>query len=303
MADWLHPVLSDSYSSVLTTHLTGRDLDSITLCNTDPTNIPEHAIKYNRASNKFQERIGGVWIDLVLALVGGGTGANSASSARFNLGLGTLAIQNASAVAITGGTITGVSIPASDIGSGAVALNRGGTGSSLALGAAGTFLRSNGVSVEFSNDGSSFTSVGVPVGTMIMWPGGTFPTGWFQCDGTAVSRVTYANLFAVIGTTYGVGNGTTTFNLPDLKDRFPVGNGINSLFNALNKKGGSTANHVHNYSGITSFAFGTDIHFQTGTSLAPTRTSSHDHTFGGQTGDNIGTTLPPFIVLNFLIKW
>jgi microcystin-dependent protein len=49
------------------------------------------------------------------------------------------------------------------------------------------------------------------------------PTGWLMCDGTAVSRTTYADLFTAIGTTYGIGNGSTTFNLPDLRGRAPIG--------------------------------------------------------------------------------
>lgn len=49
------------------------------------------------------------------------------------------------------------------------------------------------------------------------------PTGWLLCDGAAISRTTYADLFDALGTTYGVGNGTTTFNLPDLRGRVPVG--------------------------------------------------------------------------------
>jgi len=55
--------------------------------------------------------------------------------------------------------------------------------------------------------------------------GVTIPTGYLQCDGSAVSRTTYADLFAVIGTTYGVGDGTTTFNLPDCRGRFVIGAG------------------------------------------------------------------------------
>lgn len=51
----------------------------------------------------------------------------------------------------------------------------------------------------------------------------TTPTGWLTCDGSAVSRTTYAALFSIIGTTFGVGDGSTTFNLPDMRDRFPVG--------------------------------------------------------------------------------
>lgn len=53
-------------------------------------------------------------------------------------------------------------------------------------------------------------------------------TGWLFCDGSAVSRVTYADLFAVIGTTYGVGDGVTTFNLPDFQGRSPIGTGMAS---------------------------------------------------------------------------
>lgn len=59
------------------------------------------------------------------------------------------------------------------------------------------------------------TAIGSP-GLVSLFAGTTPPTGWLKCDGTAVSRTTYANLYTVIGTTYGAGNGTTTFNLPDL---------------------------------------------------------------------------------------
>jgi len=64
-----------------------------------------------------------------------------------------------------------------------------------------------------------------PTGSMTMWSTGTAPTGWLLCDGAAVSRTTYADLFAVISTTYGVGNGSTTFNVPNLENRVPIGAG------------------------------------------------------------------------------
>lgn len=51
----------------------------------------------------------------------------------------------------------------------------------------------------------------------------TAPTGFLLCDGAAVSRATYSGLFALIGTTYGAGDGSTTFNVPDLRSRFPLG--------------------------------------------------------------------------------
>lgn len=58
--------------------------------------------------------------------------------------------------------------------------------------------------------------VGLPVGTVINYAGATAPVGWMVCNGAAISRTTFASLFTVIGTTYGTGNGTTTFNLPTL---------------------------------------------------------------------------------------
>ena len=71
----------------------------------------------------------------------------------------------------------------------------------------------------------------VPVGTIVMFGGGSVPdNNWLLCNGAAVSRTTYADLFSVIGTTYGSGNGSSTFNVPSLKGRFPVGSmGLNDL--------------------------------------------------------------------------
>lgn len=60
-------------------------------------------------------------------------------------------------------------------------------------------------------------------GAVITYAGATVPTGFLECNGTTVSRTTYANLFTAIGVLYGVGNGTTTFNLPDLRGEFVRG--------------------------------------------------------------------------------
>jgi microcystin-dependent protein len=65
-----------------------------------------------------------------------------------------------------------------------------------------------------------------PTGGLIMWGTGTAPTGWLLCDGTAVNRTTYAALFAVIGSTFGSGDGSTTFNLPNYTNRMPYGTTI-----------------------------------------------------------------------------
>jgi microcystin-dependent protein len=62
-----------------------------------------------------------------------------------------------------------------------------------------------------------------PVGAVIAWAGETAPTNWLLCDGSNVSRSTYSALFAVVGTNYGSGDGTSTFSLPDLRGRLPLG--------------------------------------------------------------------------------
>jgi microcystin-dependent protein len=66
-----------------------------------------------------------------------------------------------------------------------------------------------------------------PVGTEKLMGGSSVLNGWLVCDGTAVSRSTYAELFLELGTTFGVGDGSTTFNLPDYRDRVPVASGTN----------------------------------------------------------------------------
>jgi len=78
----------------------------------------------------------------------------------------------------------------------------------------------------------------VPVAAGLIYPyaGSTAPTGYLMCDGSAVSRITYADLFEAIGTTYGAGDGSTTFNVPDLRGRIPLGS---SSDYALGSTGGA----------------------------------------------------------------
>ena len=73
-----------------------------------------------------------------------------------------------------------------------------------------------------------------PVGMIVSFAGSTAPTGWLLCQGQAVSRTTYAKLFAVIGTTFGSGDGSTTFNVPDLKGRVLVGVGNSGATGSTN---------------------------------------------------------------------
>lgn len=81
----------------------------------------------------------------------------------------------------------------------------------------------------------------MPVGSVIPFAGASSPDAtWLVCDGSAVSRTTYAALFAVLGTTYGVGDGSTTFNIPNMKGRVPVGlDSGQTEFDALGETGGT----------------------------------------------------------------
>lgn len=85
----------------------------------------------------------------------------------------------------------------------------------------------------------------VPAGTILLTGRSAAPTGYLLCQGQAISRTTYADLFAAIGTAYGTGNGSSTFNLPDLRTRTAVGRDTaTSGFTTMGQKGGS-ATHSH----------------------------------------------------------
>jgi microcystin-dependent protein len=71
----------------------------------------------------------------------------------------------------------------------------------------------------------------VPIGTVLDYAGSTVPTGYLECDGSAVSRTTYPLLYAAIGTTWGAGDGSTTFNLPNLGGRACIGKGSRNVGN------------------------------------------------------------------------
>jgi microcystin-dependent protein len=91
---------------------------------------------------------------------------------------------------------------------------------------AGLLNKLSGLSTDYvGGDNACHALAAVPTGAVLDFAGSTAPTGFLLCDGSAVSRSTQAALFAVIGTTYGAGDGSTTFNLPDLRSRLSVGVG------------------------------------------------------------------------------
>ena len=125
----------------------------------------------------------------------------------------------------------------------------------VAPGAAGTVMVSNGAGTPPSFQTAAFTITG----EIKMWSTNTPPTGYLECNGAAVSRTTYATLFAVIGTTYGAGDGSTTFNLPDTRGYFirgwDHGAGVDTgrAFGSTQADAFKAHNHTANVSDPTHF--------------------------------------------------
>lgn len=76
---------------------------------------------------------------------------------------------------------------------------------------------------------ADFDEIGFKTGDIKIQTTATIPSGWLLCNGAGVSRITFSNLFAKIGSTYGDGDGSTTFNIPDLRDRYIIGANTNAL--------------------------------------------------------------------------
>ena len=106
------------------------------------------------------------------------------------------------------------------------------TGTTLALSSGQLKVNSLGITANELADGSVTaiklaSSALLPSGAVMPFAMATAPTGWFSCDGSVISRTTYALLFAAIGTTFGAGDGSNTFAIPDLRGYFVRGSGTN----------------------------------------------------------------------------
>ena len=165
---------------------------------------------------------------------------------------------------------------------------------------------------SFSGSGANLTGiVGVPTGCILAWGGGadSIPTGFLLCKGDAISRSTYATLFVAIGTLHGSGDGSSTFNLPDLKNRFVVGGGTGSNYSVGDTGGADSVTlsvselpaHTHTHTKATHPAGSGPEQNQSGgpedrTNFGDTGTTSS--TGGGSAHEN----RPPYYALCYIIK-
>jgi microcystin-dependent protein len=150
-------------------------------------------------------------------------------------------------------------------------------------------------------------------GQILMWPTTSAPSGYLLCDGTAVSRTTYSALFGVVGTTFGTGDGSTTFNVPNYTNRMPYGTTIGATggsADAIVVSHTHTAtvtdpSHSHSYlawgySGSGGAGGGNPTGFYTGTTNSATTGISVSNSTSGVSGTN--ANLPPYLGINFIIK-
>ena len=141
---------------------------------------------------------------------------------------------------------------------------------------------SNYEATKYNFDGSDLTGIeGIPTATIVPWSSSSVPSGFLECNGAAVSRSTYSALFAIVGTTYGAGDGASTFNLPDLQDNVAMGK---SGTKALASTGGAnTVASTGNVGGTTANA-----------TLSTAQLASHNHSIVSRMDQDYGQGPQPY---------
>ena len=247
--------------------------------------------------------------------------------------VGNLSIGGNLAVTGTGAFGGALSAPSLTLSGTPLAITSGGTGVTTSTGTGSTVLSISPAltgtpTAPTATAGTNTTQIAttafvtqnaVLTGTINMWPTASAPSGYLLCDGSAVSRSTYAALFAVVSTTFGVGDGTTTFNLPNYTNRMPYGTTVGATggsADAVVVSHTHTATsvvtdpgHAHSLNGV----YGPPNSGQSG--RADVNQSTQNYSTGSAfTGITVATTnastgvsgtnanLPPYLGINFIIK-
>ena len=202
----------------------------------------------------------------------------------------------------------------------ALQLRRGTTAQNNAFtGAVGELSVDTATEALILHDGSTAGGFEImPSGSIIAFGGAAAPdAGWLLCNGADVSRSTYARLFAAISTAYGTGDGSSTFGLPDLRDRVLLGKGTNNstlgtetgsaaassvITNATNSTGTATSGSTTASTNNTTGTFATSAKDSaTGSAITANSNAAHTHTIPALSIPALATTLPSSVV-NFIIK-
>jgi len=158
----------------------------------------------------------------------------------------------------------------------------------------------------------AYVDARLPSGSITMYGGNSAPTGWLKCDGSAISRSTYSDLFSAIGTSFGVGDGSTTFNLPDLSGRIPVGVGTGTDDNAVDDTftlGGEEGEYEHTLTEAEMPEHNHTLRFNSGSGTGDTypggSLASYNKTLNtlNAGSGNAHNNIQPVIGLNFIIKY
>lgn len=149
----------------------------------------------------------------------------------------------------------------------------------------------------------------IPAGVILTFGGSTVPEGFLLCNGAAISRTTYAKLFAAIGTLYGAGDGATTFNLPDMRDKFAEGSGTYTVGTVVEAGLPNITGNLYLVTGSTSCAG--SFYFTSSTnsriSASVVANANNDIGFSASKSTSIygnsTTVQPSSLVLNYVIKY
>jgi microcystin-dependent protein len=186
---------------------------------------------------------------------------------------------------------------------------------------------SNYEATKYDFDGANLTGIeGIPTATIVPWSSASVPTGFLECDGAAVSRSTYSALFAIVGTSYGAGDGASTFNVPNLADNVAVGKSNNKALastggantvTSTGNVGGSTANATLSTAQLASHSHPGGVSQAGATSPNPnpvvakvnvTNTGNagsgqgHSHNMSANFSGDATSVLQPYLTIIYIIK-